>query len=125
MSEMSDNGDLVEEAVALYSTGVDLAHWVGRLADELHPVAIYLFGSRASGRAREDSDVDLCIIVPDSDEARHKISERAYLCMREAPVSKDLYVVKESAFRKRSKWLNAIEREVGDSGKLLYGRPVA
>lgn len=125
MTEASNNGRMVNETAAAYSADIDLVTWLHKLVEELHPVAIYLFGSRATGQARPDSDIDLCIVVPDNDQPRHEISARAYLCMRRSPVPKDLIVIKESAFRKRSRWLNAIEREVKDTGKLLYGRPVA
>ena len=35
---------------------------------EYDPDSIYLFGSRAWGEPREDSDYDLLVIVPESDE---------------------------------------------------------
>jgi predicted nucleotidyltransferase len=40
------------------------AHMLGILA-KYNPVAVYLFGSRAQGRARADSDIDLAIVLPD------------------------------------------------------------
>lgn len=40
------------------------AHMLGILA-KYKPVAVYLFGSRAQGRARADSDIDLAIVLPD------------------------------------------------------------
>ena len=36
--------------------------------DAVRPVAVILFGSRARGDYREDSDVDLLLIIPDADE---------------------------------------------------------
>jgi len=39
-----------------------------RLVAEFQPEEIYLFGSRAWGVPRSDSDVDLMVIVPHSDE---------------------------------------------------------
>ena len=38
---------------------------VQRLVDALHPLSIYLFGSRAEGRARPDSDFDLVVVLDD------------------------------------------------------------
>jgi len=38
---------------------------VQRLAAALHPLSIYLFGSRAEGRARPDSDFDLLVVFDD------------------------------------------------------------
>ena len=38
---------------------------LARLVERLNPEAIWLFGSRAEGRARPDSDYDLLVVVPD------------------------------------------------------------
>lgn len=38
---------------------------VRRLVDALRPLRIYLFGSRAEGRARPDSDFDLVVVLDD------------------------------------------------------------
>jgi hypothetical protein len=46
----------VEEAVAAL---------LGRIVPALSPEAVYLFGSRARRDARQDSDFDLLVIVPD------------------------------------------------------------
>ncbi|MDQ1326809.1 MAG: uncharacterized protein QG641_89 [Candidatus Poribacteria bacterium] len=40
---------------------------VQRLVNALHPEKIYLFGSHAYGQPNDDSDVDLLIVVNDSD----------------------------------------------------------
>ncbi len=39
---------------------------IDRLVAGCHPRAIYLFGSRAEGRARPDSDFDLVVVCDDS-----------------------------------------------------------
>lgn len=38
---------------------------VQRLVSDLQPLSIYLFGSRAEGRARPDSDFDLLVVLDD------------------------------------------------------------
>jgi hypothetical protein len=38
---------------------------VQRLVEALQPASIYLFGSRAEGRARPDSDFDLLVVFDD------------------------------------------------------------
>ncbi len=38
---------------------------VRRLVEALNPLWIYLFGSRAEGRARPDSDFDLLVVLDD------------------------------------------------------------
>ena len=44
---------------------------VKNIVDEFHPEFIYLFGSRARGEMREDSDVDLLIIVSEPFDKTH------------------------------------------------------
>jgi len=93
---------------------------VQRLVDALHPEKIYLFGSHAYGQPNDDSDVDLLIVINDSDTFdRDKIVE-GYRALREFHIPKDIVVVPQSQFDKRSRWLSSIERVVIDKGKLLY-----
>ena len=40
-----------------------------RLVAEFQPRQIYLFGSYAWGQPNKDSDVDLLVVVPDSDQS--------------------------------------------------------
>ena len=39
-----------------------IAEMVERIVQEVQPEAVYLFGSRARGEARQDSDVDLLVV---------------------------------------------------------------
>jgi len=43
----------------------DIAQMAHRIAEVAHPVKIILFGSRARGNARPDSDIDLWVIERD------------------------------------------------------------
>lgn len=51
---------------------------VEQLARGLHPQAIYLFGSRAEGRARPDSDFDLVVVFDDEAPEASVTHEAAY-----------------------------------------------
>jgi len=51
---------------------------VERLSRALHPRAIYLFGSRAEGRARPDSDFDLLVVFDDDAPEALLTHEAAY-----------------------------------------------
>lgn len=63
-----------------------------RIANELHPERIILFGSHAWGRPNEESDVDLLVIVSDSDESPHDLAVRAHRALRGIPVPCDIIV---------------------------------
>jgi predicted nucleotidyltransferase len=93
---------------------------IQRLVNALHPEKIYLFGSHAYGQPNDDSDVDLLIVVNDSDTPNRKKIVEGYRALRELHIPKDIVVVTQSQFDKRSRWLSSIERVVTDKGRLLY-----
>jgi len=66
-----------------------LSEVVRRLVEAVDPDRIILFGSRARGDHRPDSDVDL-LIVRDSTEPRHRRVIRAYRALRGLGISKDI-----------------------------------
>ncbi len=51
---------------------------VRRLAEKLKPFRIYLFGSRAEGRARPDSDFDLVVVFDDEAPNRDADYDEVY-----------------------------------------------
>jgi len=95
---------------------------VKSLVQALNPSQVYLFGSCATGKFTEGSDIDLLVVVPD--EAGNKLAntKRAYQVTSDLAYPKDIIVDCESVFLKRSKWVSSIEREVLKTGKLVYGR---
>lgn len=95
---------------------------VQALAAALKPKQIYLFGSCARGTGKAGSDIDLLVVVEDGFGDKLSNTRRAYPATRKLPVSKDIIVDQESVFRKRARWTSSIEREVLESGTLVYGR---
>jgi predicted nucleotidyltransferase len=93
---------------------------VQRLVNALHPEKIYLFGSYAYGQPNDDSDVDLLIVVNDSDLPIRMKTVESYRALRGLLVPAEIKVVAQTVFEKRSQWLNSIERVVAEKGKLLY-----
>jgi len=93
---------------------------VQRLVNALHPEKIYLFGSHAYGQPNDDSDVDLLIVVNDSDTPPRMKAVEGYRALRGILVPKDIKVVTRSTFERRSHWISTIERVVAEKGKLLY-----
>lgn len=49
---------------------------VQRLVAVLHPVEVYLFGSYAGGNPDSDSDVDLLVVVPDTNVSCRELARR-------------------------------------------------
>ena len=90
------------------------------LRDRIHPEAIYLFGSQATGKAAEHSgDVDLCIIVKD-DQETYRQTVDAYESLQSMPFPKDIIVRCQSRFDERAAWPATLEREVREKGRLVY-----
>ena len=63
-----------------------------RLVAEFQPEEIYLFGSHAWGDPQDDSDVDLFVVVRDSDETPIRRAQRAHRCLRGLRLPKDVLV---------------------------------
>jgi len=64
----------------------------GRITAHLHPEQIILFGSHAWGDPTEDSDVDLLVILADSDDPPHRRAAMAHRALRGLPVPCDILV---------------------------------
>jgi uncharacterized protein len=65
---------------------------IQRLVAEFQPEQIWLFGSYAWGTPTAESDIDLMVIVPSSDERSIKRMQRAHHCLGDLDVSKDVFV---------------------------------
>ena len=92
-----------------------------KLIDEVKPLRIYLFGSYAEGRQREDSDFDFYLLVDDNAGRIVDITANAYSAIRSVrqhPV--DIVVGTVSRFEQRKTW-PTLEKEVFKKGVLLYG----
>jgi predicted nucleotidyltransferase len=97
---------------------------VRRLVAELDPDRIILFGSRARGDHRPDSDLDL-LLVKDSTEPRHRRVVRAYRALRGLGIPKDIlwYTPQEVA-----DWAGVVNHVICralEDGRILYEKRTA
>lgn len=94
---------------------------VGRLVRLADPVRIVLFGSRATGRAREDSDYDLLVVVDRSDNRR---AERIALgaALVDVPVALDLVVAPAAELEPGWAGPRGIAQWAADGGRVIYER---
>jgi predicted nucleotidyltransferase len=84
--------------------------------------AIYLFGSYAYGKPRKDSDLDICVVVPDSVEAR-ELDLALNIRMnynRAVDFPTDLIVKKSAVFAKRAEG-PTLDKIISKRGVLVYG----
>ncbi len=94
---------------------------VGRLVRLADPVRIVLFGSRAAGLARADSDYDLLVVV---DEVPNRRETRIALgrALIDVPVPLDLVVAPSAEVEPG--WLGprGVAQWAAESGRVLYER---
>lgn len=91
-----------------------------RIAGQIKPMRIYLFGSFANGSYNDESDYDFYLVMKDEVRDLSDISFRAYKSIRhikKRPV--DILVGTESKFERLRK-LPTVENEVYNRGVLLY-----
>lgn len=70
-----------------------------RLAEALRPYRIYLFGSRAEGRARPDSDFDLLVVFDDDAPNCDADHETVYAPLRGLGIGCDVVPCRLSEFQ--------------------------
>ena len=83
---------------------------------------IVLFGSAATGRTHQDSDLDL-LVVMDSTLPRHRRAAPIRLLFSPYPCPMDILVYTPDEIEKWRKTTNHIVTEALESGKVLYERP--
>jgi predicted nucleotidyltransferase len=95
---------------------------VRRLVVEFDPEEIILFGLRAWGEPRPDSDYDLCVIVDDKEERSLERAVRAHASLNGLGISKDVIVSTQTRFDRFSRVPASLEAKIRNRGVVLYGR---
>jgi uncharacterized protein len=90
-----------------------------RLVAGFRPLKIILFGSHARGTDREDSDVDLLVVMNVSGSKRKKASEM-YVELAEVPVPKDILVITPQQLESYKNMPGTIIQSALGEGKTLY-----
>ena len=92
--------------------------YVKRLAQEINPRKIVLFGSYAYGHPQPDSDVDLLVIM---NTRKRAVYEAVRIqCAVPAPFPVDILVRTPGQIRRRVALGDSFIREVTSQGRVLY-----
>ena len=87
------------------------------VAERFDPDRIILFGSHAYGNPRQDSDVDILVIMP----ARNRHSQAVRIRWEvPAPFPMDLFVYRPETLRKWLEWEDPYLMDILDKGIVLY-----
>lgn len=92
-----------------------------RLADALSASKVILFGSRAQGRAREDSDIDFLVVANTSLPPLDRFTTARRL-LDDAPVSVDVFVKTPAEFEQSRRVVNQLSYYADRYGKVVYER---
>jgi len=95
------------------------------IVHEIQPCQVILFGSRARGEARSDSDIDLLVVVDQDfgpDHFRRDEMARIRKVLAGYRIPKDILVYSFSELKKWEKSLNHIVGRSLREGKVLYAR---
>ncbi len=98
---------------------------VQAIVAEVDPEQVILFGSRARGDAREDSDVDLVVVEAEPfgpERSRRQELVRLYHALVEFPVSTDILVYSHDDVDYWRDSLNHVLARALREGKVLYER---
>lgn len=99
---------------------------VQAIVAEVDPEQVILFGSRARGDAREDSDVDLLVIESapfGKGRSRRREAARLYQALSEFDISTDILVYSRDEVEHWRNSLNNIVARALREGRGLYERP--
>ena len=92
-----------------------------RLVAALQPEQIILFGSYAYGEPNADSDIDLLVIVSQSDEPGYRRARVAYKALRGLGIPKDILVMTRAEVERKMNVASSLVCEALRQGKVLYG----
>lgn len=104
-------------------TEARLAVLLDRIVPYFRPEAVYLFGSRAEGRAGPDSDYDLLVVVPDDTPQDRLAYSVGAAAARAAHVAADVIPIPRRQFERRKTQVGTLSYAAWHRGKLIHGRP--
>ena len=107
-------------------TEATLERMVWAIVEEVDPEQIILFGSRARGDQRKDSDIDLIVVEAEPfgpERSRHQELVRLYHAITGSGVPTDVLVFSQEDVDYWRDSLNHVLARALREGKVLYERP--
>jgi len=92
---------------------------IQKVVEEVDPDKIILFGSRAKGKDRKESDYDLCVLKRNLSD-KGKVTEQIYLKLFGTGVPVDIIVIDPENFKKLKNKSYLIYSEIAKHGRAIY-----
>ena len=96
-----------------------IADAVQRIVSAFEPLQVLLFGSRARGTARPDSDIDLIVVFAEVENRIEKVAEILRV-LADLEYPKDVVVATPEQIRNRSPWTGEVLYYAMPEAKVLY-----
>lgn len=90
-----------------------------RIVARFRPLRVILFGSRARGDARPDSDVDLLVVMAGTSDKRALAIEMRR-SVRDLPLAKDIIVTTPEEIRRRGNLPGSVLRAALREGRVIF-----
>lgn len=91
-----------------------------RIVSAVHPEQIVLFGSHAWGQPTEDSDLDLMVILDQSDQPGYRRATEIYRSLRGLKIPIEVVVRTRAEMNRGMAVKTSLERRVVEQGRLLF-----
>ncbi|TMQ04342.1 MAG: nucleotidyltransferase domain-containing protein [Deltaproteobacteria bacterium] len=112
-----------EAAQPTQPTAVVPADFIERIVEELDPLEIWLFGSRARGTHRPESDWDLMAVLPDNTPEDNLDIVKVWTRLRDIHAKRvELFPVTKSEFDRFKFSLGSLSQIVASDGIVVYAR---
>lgn len=99
----------------------DLEVVTRRIVDAIQPEKIILFGSHIWGKPNEDSDVDLLVVLADSEQPGYRRARDIYHSLRGIRLPIEVLVRTRDEMERGSQMKASLERKILEEGKVLHG----
>ncbi len=98
-----------------------LSMMVQRLVERFQPIRIILFGSRARGDVRWDSDYDLLVVMPDGVDYKQTTIEMLR-ALADVPAPKDVLITTPGEIVQSGSLVGTVLKPALEEGKTVYER---
>ncbi len=95
---------------------------VRHVAEVMHPLEVWLFGSRAEGRERPSSDYDLLVVMPDETPLSTLDPAKTWWLGWEVGVTADVIPCTRSEFDEERHEIDTLARAAWVRGQKVYER---